>query len=75
MGLFSSIDEFLFGPPLEIGGIIGSAVSVADEYPVQTLLVIGAAASAACLGVATKILSGTAASWGHLVISAITGGT
>ncbi len=42
MGFFSELDEFLFGPPGEVSGVIGSVVDVALENPGKAALLIGA---------------------------------
>lgn len=67
MGLFSAIDKFLFGPPGEVSGVIGTVVNAALENPGKAALVVGATvATGGLAAVAAPSIAAVAGSAGLL---------
>ena len=75
MGIFSSIDEFLFGPPGEVSGLLGTPINYALENPGKAALAIGATVATGGLAAAaapTIAAAAGGAGWlgaGFLVVS------
>lgn len=67
MGLFGAIDEFLFGAPGEVGGLLGTPINFAIENPGKSVLAIGATVATGGLAAAyAPLIAATAGSAGLL---------